>query len=476
MKLTQVGMNRLLLVLVVLIGIAFTSCKKVWPNPPHTGKAYYVAPDGSDSNFGTREGPFATPGYGSKQMQAGDTLVIFSGRYTLTRYDDDVVTPPSGDSTAWTVIRGEGASQPVLAGGANLLTAIELNGRSYVRVENLEITHSGNADSRDGLEIMGEPASHIVLERLSIHHIDEMGMNIQDVEDLLVSGCRVSYCGFGALGGPAGEHGGWRNVVIEGCSLSYSGHYYQGGPGPSPYDRPDGFGIEAADGPIEIANTVAAHNRGDGLDSKARNTYIHGCIVENNSCDGVKLWGTGSRLENCLIYGRGDGSSQATDWAALVIQTELANSTFEVVNTTIDDSVGQNYLMYSQYEYPSVPITLDIRNTVFCARGENSPVYLSGAVNQTWTNNLFYAPRCDFVLTIADTANYDSQSVTQLGTGTFYGDPRFVQTGFGTAGDYHVPAGSPAADAGTAVGAPAVDLEGSSRPQGNGFDIGAYER
>ena len=55
-------------------------------------------------------------------------------------------------------------------------------------------------------------------------------------------------------------------------------------------------------------------------------------------------------------------------------------------------------------------------------------------------------------------------------------DPDFVQTGFGTTDDYHVAAGSPAVDAGTAVGAPAVDLEGSSRPQGNGFDIGAYER
>ncbi|MDI3517800.1 MAG: hypothetical protein PWP09_1866, partial [Thermotogota bacterium] len=35
---------------------------------------------------------------------------------------------------------------------------------------------------------------------------------------------------------------------------------------------------------------------------------------------------------------------------------------------------------------------------------------------------------------------------------------------------------SPAIDAGTAEGAPSDDLEHHIRPQGGGFDIGAYER
>lgn len=40
--------------------------------------------------------------------------------------------------------------------------------------------------------------------------------------------------------------------------------------------------------------------------------------------------------------------------------------------------------------------------------------------------------------------------------------------------DYHIPAISPAVDAGMASGVP-TDLEGNPRPQGNGYDIGAYE-
>src|SRR5262249_43033381 len=42
-----------------------------------------------------------------------------------------------------------------------------------------------------------------------------------------------------------------------------------------------------------------------------------------------------------------------------------------------------------------------------------------------------------------------------------------------TANDYHLFATSPAVDAGTSQFAPAFDFEGTARPSGNGFDIGA---
>lgn len=50
-------------------------------------------------------------------------------------------------------------------------------------------------------------------------------------------------------------------------------------------------------------------------------------------------------------------------------------------------------------------------------------------------------------------------------------NPRFVNP---AAGDYHLAAGSPAIDAGTNVGV-TLDLDGIARPQGKGYDLGAYE-
>jgi len=443
-----------------------------------TGRTFYVAPHGDNSNPGTREQPWATPGYGSRQLQPGDTLIILDGRYVLREYDADIITPPSGTANAWITIQGEQGHRPILVGRDHLITAIDLSGVQYVRIANLEITHDSQAQGearwfREGVEILATPASHIVLQDLSIHHLDEFGMDIQDVDDLQILHCRIEYCGYGALGGPAGEHGGWRNVIVRGCSLSWSGHYYQGGDGSDrPYDRPDGFGIEPSQGPILIEDTIAEHNYGDGLDSKAANTTIRRCIVANNSCDGVKLWGDGSRIENTLIYGRGDGNPEPSPWASIVIdQVEQANARFEIVNVTVDDYVGQNYLMYVQYDNP-VPVQVVMRNNIFSGRGLDCPLYVGAASTLIADHNLFYLPQNETILTHGE-SNYLCGDIASLGVGNRCGDPLFVRPAWGTTGDYHLREGSPAVDAGTSEGAPTVDLERRSRDAHP--DIGAYE-
>jgi parallel beta-helix repeat protein len=43
-------------------------------------------------------------------------------------------------------------------------------------------------------------------------------------------------------------------------------------------------------------------------------------------------------------------------------------------------------------------------------------------------------------------------------------------------GDYHLPSGSPAVDAGQTLASVTVDLEGRPRPQGTAYDVGAYEK
>jgi hypothetical protein len=58
--------------------------------------------------------------------------------------------------------------------------------------------------------------------------------------------------------------------------------------------------------------------------------------------------------------------------------------------------------------------------------------------------------------------------------GTSYqeGDPMFSDT---TCGNFHLTLGSPAIDNGTSDQAPSDDYDGVPRPQGSGFDIGAFE-
>ena len=423
-------------------------------SPSGEARTFYVSPQGKDSNPGTRESPWATPGHASRQLRPGDTLVILAGRYTLREYDADIISPRSGSPDDWITIKGEEGSRPVLAGRDNLTTAINLSGVSHVRVENLEITHDDKATGkgawfRDGLQILEKPSSHIVLKDLYIHHVDEFGMNIQDVEDLQILNCRIEYAGFGALGGPAGERGGWRNVVVRGSRLSWSGHYYQGGDGSNrPYDRPDGLGIEPSRGPLLVEETIAEHNRGDGLDSKAANTVIRRCVVANNSCDGVKLWGDNSWIEDTLIYGRGDGDPAPSPWAPIVIHNEgKPGARFEIRNVTVDDQVGRNYLLYAQYDNPRVPVRISVSDTIFSGRGPQCPIFIGEASTFAAQRTLFHMPQNETIL-VHGNRSYTCRDTASLGQGNACGDPLFVRPGWGRPGDYRLQKGSPASGMG----------------------------
>ncbi len=442
----------------------------------HTaGAVYYVSPLGNDADPGTAEAPWATPGYASRQLMPGDTLVILGGRYSLHAYDEDIIKPPSGAPGAWITIRGEAGKRPVLAGSGDLCCAVDISGAGYVRLENLEITSDHGAPFRTGIAGSGGPVENVILKDLYIHHLDEMGMDFADVNDLQVLDCRITHCGFGSMGGPAGTSG-WRKVLVRGCELSYAGHYYRGGPGPGPYDRPDGFGIEPSAGPVEIANTRAEHNLGDGLDSKACDTYIHHCVVANNRCDGVKLWGDGSRVVNTLIYGTGDGEGGPSPWAGMVIgQESVAGARFEIVNVTLHDNPQREaYPIYVQYG-ESAPTYVLLRNTIIS--GGHGPAYFGDAVELHADHNLFFRPGEESQV-YANGREYTASQLEagELGQGNLSRDPLFIMPAWGSAGDYRLREGSPAIDAGASAEAPPDDLAGTPRPYGTCCDIGAYER
>jgi hypothetical protein len=58
------------------------------------------------------------------------------------------------------------------------------------------------------------------------------------------------------------------------------------------------------------------------------------------------------------------------------------------------------------------------------------------------------------------------------GSNYLTGDPLFVSPG---TGNFHLQADSPARDRGIALGAPVIDFDGIKRPQGTGYDLGAFE-
>ena len=99
---------------------------------------------------------------------------------------------------------------------------------------------------------------------------------------------------------------------------------------------------------------------------------------------------------------------------------------------------------------------------------------ISGEENQWLGNNIprWTNPEYDALVTeFAQTADFDERiRIAKAQNDLLVQDPPF------TGSLLEVDAGSPAVDSGRAAGAPAVDLDGTARPQGAGVDRGAHER
>jgi len=413
---------------------------------------------------------------------SGDTLIITSGTYYFADYGDDIIRPPHGNPGDYTTVIGHGATKPLLLGSDNLYSIFELgsswDSESWIHIENFEIASLIDAPYtggvREGIEAgsWGDTVSHYIFKNIEIYHVEEAGINIAgDADYITLEACSIHHTGLFALGGPSPSGDGWTNILIDSCYLSYAGHFYGGVETPSPYDRPDGLGFEDSEGPIEIRYTTAEHNLGDGLDSKSKRTHIHHCTVANNTCDGVKLWGDSSYVENTLICGTGDGDPSSSPWCLLVLDTEDSDGHYEIVNVTMWDSPGRNahYVGTCQYDNSGVHVTLVFRNNIIVGR---RMFFARPIVDIVAENNLFFIEGEEQIF--AGDVYYDSTNIGSFGSGNIYGDPLFAGPAWGSDGDFHLNALSPARDAGTAV-ALTDDLDGNPRPIGTGFDIGCYE-
>ncbi len=301
----------------------------------------------------------------------------------------------------------------------------------------------------------------------------EFGINLGDINQLITENCNIHHCGYGAVGGPVGVSGGWRNAVIKNTALSWSGYWYDGTVNGTGYDRPDGFGIEQSNGPIEVYDCLIEKNRGDGFDCKAHNTYIHNCIIANNRCDAIKLWGNNTKAHDLLVYGCGNGAPSGP-WASLVIDCEVAGANIEVINCTFNDNTARNnYISYIQYDSTN-SINLTLKNNIF-ANGSNV-LWIRPTVNLTAMNNDFFcAPLQDNQ--VEKGLVYTKATISSLGNGNICSDPKFVYIPpWGSTGNFHLQSNSPCIDKGVNVtGIPGYDIEYTTRPQGTGIDIGTYE-
>jgi hypothetical protein len=235
-------------------------------------------------------------------------------------------------------------------------------------------------------------------------------------------------------------------VVERNRVLSYSyGLFAQGNSSASPAQaltvRNNEFGFRTGN----IGGNSAAMNIRDIVTALVEGNHVRG----HPGTNGIVLQGAGGRVVNNRI-------AISSSRVGIVGQMSQAHP-LEIINNTINNQLADGIHLSgtSLTEYPVVIYNNLVWSTALstsrCALRFDRPVQ---AANHNLAGNY--------------TTGYCGAAVA--GPDDVSSNPLFADAML------RLGAGSPAIDAGTAERAPAVDFEGTPRPQGAGHDIGAHER
>ena len=441
---------------------------------------YYVAKDGSDSTgTGSFTNPWATPQKAATEMEAGDTCYIEAGTYSNTIVFDNsawgkhvaaMIAPfGSGTSNAWETFENYNGGTVILELGAGYqfdeTFGIDTNGQSYIQFIGLNVD---GANAKWNIECVpsGNPyaSSYSGIDSTNINIIDCSATSGQDggigdvaSSNVLVNGCTINETNLDPVDEQVYFNFG-SNITIENCLVE----------NPVGAER---CGIDVTDGcsDVTINNNTVCNTGGigiyigpNGIPQSNINIYDNLCYNNGNTGYGgagiglADEKGTASMTDiniyNNLLYGNARG------FRVDQYGSTLYNFTF-INNTLYDDGALTEIFIVSTHQYLNHCV---IRNNIIFSLSKGSygiayNDYANGGI--TIDHNLFYNP------------SYAWSSKNIFGTSYLEDNPLLVNP----TTDFDLSAGSPAIDSGSPVGAPAADFIGTSRPQGAGIDIGAYE-
>jgi hypothetical protein len=415
---------------------------------PGTASAdtYYVATDGSDDDSGTQDAPFRTIEHGVSVLQAGDTLRIKGGTYAEsftwwhgvgTSWSDSIMIEAApGEEVVWEVPTGAQVALNILdvhyvvvrgiifdgTNGSNRM--LEL-GYTTLPVSGAEMLLSLNCVSNDP----NQCAHHVRFEENEFRYAAYAAAKSSDYANSLDFVNNYIH------------HTG----KVQNCNVFYI---------PSPNSIFDGNRFN------DISCTAIAFWNPDG--STARD----GIIRNNFIVRAGRFWASEGTYENSNAPIQADTVN--LNGAGIFVSR---GGGAKVYNNIIVDSPGGIWAGHNVMD------CLIANNTIYgnTASGNGDPDYNAGIIlddlaggsrDCTVQNNIVYQPGVTSPRPIVDLGanNTFSNNLTS--------DPLFVDP---SAHDFHLLEDSPAIGEGTALAEVTEDYDGVLRPQGNAYDIGAYE-
>jgi uncharacterized protein DUF1565 len=416
------------------------------------GPVYYVDrsnPSASDSGPGTEQAPWRTILKAVNTARAGETVLIKRGTYTESESGKLPVANSGTSGKPITFAAYPGDERLVIITGATF----RIVGVSYIVVRGLKVTNVTNTTSPWGFLIRG-PGTDITLSGNETYGTYSSGIGVwgvsfgtdptdyQHLFNVLIANNLVRRACDGGYDECITVANGVNNVIVRGNEVTESGNTVNGGEG---IDFKEGvFGGQIDGNYVHDLVKVGIYLDAAGVaigPGGVENIDIVGNVVRNLSDgEGIELGTEGiGNLRNIRAF---NNVIQGVARNGVTLYAHPSGSGTASGITFMNNTVYKNTRYGVRINWPST------RSSGILVR--NNIGYLNG---------------------------YGDWSVASDATATadhnLWGiDPLFVGA---AAGNLRLSPGSPAVDAGSATGAPAVDFDGVARPQGTAFDIGAFE-
>ena len=409
-------------------------------------KEVHVATTGDDSTGnGAAASPYATIERAVQDATPGTTVVVHQGTYAGGTFLSDV----AGTAAAPIWIGGaEGESPPLIQGGA---TAIQLSRARYVVLHDLEV--GGPSDNGinfdDGGDYSNADAARFVeFRNLSIHDVGGAGnqdcLKLSGLNDFWVIDCAFARCGGGAAGSGIDHVGCHRGVIARSAFTDMSGDAVQCKGGSEDIEIRQCLLDNGGERGVNMGGSTGFEFFRPPLSSISPNVEARDIRVVGNVIVGGFAALAFVGCVDCLAAN--NTIVDPDHWVLRILQETVSGGGY--VFEPASNGRYANNLVY--FDSTTLATTVNV--------GPDTD-----AASFAFATNLWYAHD--------DPGQSAPTDLPVAESGGIVGqDPQLTNPG---AGDYTIGASSPAAGAGTALGAQYVDYTGKCF--GSPPSIGAFE-
>jgi hypothetical protein len=445
-------MKHWIIVFVCLICLLFVGYGTHPQDVSAAGNTYYVATTGSDTNDGSFAHPWLTPKHASQTVVAGDTVYIMAGTYTGT--GGALFPTHSGSAGNYITFQNYNGGVVNLGGQIGLdYGNIDVRNHDYINFIGLRCIVA----TTTGVFIQN--AGYITLQNLYITASATCGIKTENADNLIIDGCEV----YNVNSSGANECVSLMpatNFVVKNC------HFHHSASGRIMFDIKDGCqNGYIYDNEIDHALTYEGIYV-DGMGYAQDNINIYRNKIHDNAQYGIAINNeegtqaqTNINIYNNLIYNN-------TAAGFFVYNTQAYTTTFKFINNTLYNNWRDGWAeLQISKTVPDQMTGSVIRNNIIVSTHANS----YGFWYPNWSNDLGDHVAIDHNLFYNSGGSWHSGVVYGYDYQT--GNPLLANPPI----SFLIGTGSAAINTGSATGAPATDYAGAARPQGSGYDIGAYE-